>query len=450
MILIFLGFTYFSPDSKDKTNEKETDNTEVASTPSLDRNQQSKSAPTIVADSLVQEDSTTLAIPVKEIIVRNNDLEFKISSLGAQFYDFKLDGYLLHDSTAHVILLQKERTKRNVYLGETNISAENIRYTVDAQDSVIATKEPKTITLTAEINGKTVIQKIVVPTTGYLLEHKISGSALQSYADLKFEFDYSLPVTERRHHKYEGFKFSRTYAKVHYLTKEGDFNDIGGGASEDEKLEESLKWFSFKQRFFTVGISPENGVQSNARLRSSYVDSEEDLNYIKKMKANYLVDLNNSKEYNSKIYVGPNDFYTLEETGIENFGKNVDMGLLIFGVINKYMILPVFDWLADSIGNFGLVIFLLVLIIKTVLFPIAYKSYSSMAKMKALKPDLDKLKEKHGDDQQAYGQAQMGLYRTAGVNPVAGCLPQLLQLPFLFALFRFFPNAIQLRQESFL
>jgi YidC/Oxa1 family membrane protein insertase len=126
------------------------------------------------------------------------------------------------------------------------------------------------------------------------------------------------------------------------------------------------------------------------------------------------------------------------------------MGWLIFGVINRYVILPVFDALAGLFSSFGIVILLLVLFIKIILFPIAYKSYQSMAKMKALKPDLDKLKAKHGDNQQEFAAAQMGLYKQAGVNPVAGCLPQLLQIPFLFALFRFFPNAIQLRQKDFL
>lgn len=443
--LMFIGFQIWGPKN---TESATSDKKEVVS------DESSKSKSEDIKEEVTTSaaiDSNSAKIPARVITVKNNDVEFKVSTEGALFYDFKLENFLLHDSTAHVVLLGKDRVNSKILLNGSNLSDKNLRYKTNTGSVVDATKEAQTIILTALINGQEVSQKLVVPSSGFLFEHQIYGTALSGANELGFQSKYSLPVTERRHHKYEAFKFPRTYADINFDTKEGDFDDIGTGADENEEIEESLKWYSFKQRFFTVGYAPENGIEARARFTSKYNESDDELDYVKKMSSDYTVKLNNSKEFNSKFYVGPNDFYTLKQTGIENFQKNVDMGWTIFGVINTYIILPVFDWLADALpGNFGLVIFLLVLLIKTILFPIAYKSYSSMAKMKALKPDLEKLKEKHGEDQQAYGQAQMGLYRQAGVNPVAGCLPQLLQMPFLFALFRFFPNAIQLRQESFL
>lgn len=443
IVLMFLGFQIWGPQNTEGTATNENEVTQEAK-----QNKAEEPTQAVVTPAL---DTNSAKIPAKTITVRNNDVEFKISTEGSKFHDFKLENFKLHDSTAHVVLLEDDRVDAKILLNGKNLSEKSLRYATSSGDFVDATKEPQTIILTATVGGKSVTQKLTVPISGFLFDHQIYGKALENASELSFESKYSLPVTERRHHKYEAFKFPRTYADVNYDTKDGDFDDLGTGADENETIEESLKWFSFKQRFFTVGYAPENGIKSNAVFTSRYNETDQDLDYVKKMSSNYAVELNNSKEYKAKLYVGPNDFYTLKKTGIENFEKNVDMGWTIFGAINTYIILPVFDWLADALpGNFGLVIFLLVLLIKTILFPIAYKSYSSMAKMKALKPDLDKLKEKHGDDQQAYGQAQMGLYRQAGVNPVAGCLPQLLQMPFLFALFRFFPNAIQLRQESFL
>ncbi len=132
------------------------------------------------------------------------------------------------------------------------------------------------------------------------------------------------------------------------------------------------------------------------------------------------------------------------------FEENIDFGWFVFGVISKYVISPIFHFLEGFIGNYGLIIVILVLLVKTVLFPLSYKSYVSMAKMKVLKPELDEIKERNGDDMQAAQKEQMQLYGKVGVNPISGCVPMLLQMPVLLAMFNFFPNSIELRQEPFL
>jgi YidC/Oxa1 family membrane protein insertase len=152
------------------------------------------------------------------------------------------------------------------------------------------------------------------------------------------------------------------------------------------------------------------------------------------------------------MFVGPND-YRLLKTYNKDLEEMIPLSYGIFGFvkyINKWIILPIFYGLSKFFSSFGIVILLLTFILRLLMSPFTYKSYVSSAKMKALKPELDELKEKHGDDKQAYGVDQMKLYREAGVNPLGGCLPALLQLPVFFALLSFFPQSIELRQSKFL
>ena len=152
-----------------------------------------------------------------------------------------------------------------------------------------------------------------------------------------------------------------------------------------------------------------------------------------------------------KLYYGPNSFTILKKEGLE-LDKLVFLGKNIIGWINRFAIIPIFNWLDNFISNYGLIILILTLIIKIVLFPLTFKSYQSTAKMQVLKPMVEELGKKFPkkEDAMKKQQATMDLYKRAGVNPMGGCLPMLLQMPILFAMFRFFPVSIELRQEHFL
>jgi YidC/Oxa1 family membrane protein insertase len=162
--------------------------------------------------------------------------------------------------------------------------------------------------------------------------------------------------------------------------------------------------------------------------------------------------LQNVASLDFRMFVGPND-YRLLKTYNNDLEEIIPLSYGIFGFvkyINKWIILPIFYGLSKFFSSFGVVILILTFILRLLMSPFTYKSYVSSAKMKALKPELDELKEKHGEDKQAYGVDQMKLYREAGVNPLGGCLPALLQLPVFFALLSFFPQSIELRQSKFL
>ncbi len=228
-------------------------------------------------------------------------------------------------------------------------------------------------------------------------------------------------------------------------------NDEPEYLAETKFLKEDLKtpvqWVSFKQQYFNtslIGDLPfDNGVVESK--------ADETKKFIKVLTANLGLPYNHgaNESFGMKFYFGPNHFKTLASLDIQ-LDKVVPMGWGIFGWVNKYLTVNVFFFLGQYISSFGLIILLLTVIVKTILFPLVYKSYLSSAKMRVLKPEMDEVKAKYGNDMTKVQQENMKLYKKAGVNPMGGCLPVLLQMPILIAMFQFFPSAFELRQKAFL
>ncbi len=221
--------------------------------------------------------------------------------------------------------------------------------------------------------------------------------------------------------------------------------------SEAKDLKEDLKtpiqWVSFKQQYFNSSLV------ADKPFTEGVVETKKDekKEKVKFMRANLILPFNhgNNESHSFFFYFGPNHYKTLQQYNVQ-LEKVVPMGWGIFGWVNKYLTVNVFYWLGQFLSNFGIIIFLLTLIVKTILFPLVYKSYLSSAKMRVLKPEMDIIKEKYGNDMAKLQQENMKLYRKAGVNPMGGCVPVLLQMPILIAMFQFFPSAFELRQQSFL
>ncbi|MGV3504214.1 MAG: membrane protein insertase YidC [Adhaeribacter sp.] len=244
-------------------------------------------------------------------------------------------------------------------------------------------------------------------------------------------------------------KQNRDRSYLTYMTAGEDFDKIIGNAGEAETvtLEEPVKWISNKQNFFSAAIIAKNTF-GPATLKSVF--NEADTVRIKTFSSQVQIPVQDvlagKGEYT--YFFGPNDYQILKKMPAD-FEKNIDLGWAMFAWVNKYLVIPVFNFLEGYFTNYGLIIVLLVVFIKTILFPLTYKSYLSMAKMKVLKPEIDAIKEKHEGDMQKSQQETMKLYSSMGVNPLSGCVPMLLQIPILFALLNFFPNSIELRQEGF-
>lgn len=238
---------------------------------------------------------------------------------------------------------------------------------------------------------------------------------------------------------------SRRKTEVNYFTSSESYENLGvGNDPEAETIAEPVKWIGFSQRFFTAGIIASTDFQNVTLSQNTPADSSS----VRNMTANLKVPITDGSA-NVKFYFGPDKYKTLKKV-TEGFEKNVDMGYFFVSWVNKYIIVNLFQFLQKFFNNYGVIIILIVLIIKLALSPLTYKSYIGMAKMRVIKPEIDELKEQYGDDPTKMQQEQMKLFSKLGVSPISGCLPMVLQMPFLFAMFFFFPNAVELRQESFL
>ena len=252
------------------------------------------------------------------------------------------------------------------------------------------------------------------------------------------------PHTEKsknNQEEYTGFYYQEEYSKEVDYTWDNDGFEINEYNTE-------LSWIAFKQQFFTTIIEAKNN--NFNRGTEFLVDvEEEESEYVKTLSLRTSL---SDGENNYSIYLGPNNYNNLKSYD-KGFEEVIPLGWGIFGWVNRVVVINLFDFLKNSAGitNFGLIILLLTLIIKITLSPLTYKSYLSQAKMKVLKPEIDKINEKHkAKDPMKAQQETMGLYRKAGVNPMGGCLPMLVQFPILIAMFRFFPASMELRQNAFL
>lgn len=241
----------------------------------------------------------------------------------------------------------------------------------------------------------------------------------------------------------------KTTAYYKYLEEDPDY--ISETSYETEALEATTHWVAFKQQFFSVALISENGFdRQEAQVATIELQDEK---YTKGFEANLGMsfDRQRNPSFPFRMYLGPNHFQTLKsyDIGLE---EQIDLGWAIFGWVNRFLVIPVFNFLDEYTGlSYGIIILILTILIKTLLFPLTWKNYVSSARMKVLRPEMEELNKKfEGKDPMQKQQATMALYRKAGVNPMAGCVPMLLQLPILYAMFRFFPASIELRQESFL
>jgi YidC/Oxa1 family membrane protein insertase len=238
----------------------------------------------------------------------------------------------------------------------------------------------------------------------------------------------------------------RTNSTVYFKEDEVDY--LSETNEEDKAEIKRATWLSYKQQFFNSTIINKAGFDEG---KTSIKYEKADTSYLKKCESKLVMRFDNatSASYPMQWYAGPNNYKELKSYNIE-LQSLLPLGWGVFGWCNKYFILPLFVFLQKFISSYGLIILMLTIIIKLITFPLTYKSYVASAKMKLLKPEIDKLKIKYKDDPQALQMEQMKVQSKSGVNPLGGCLPQLVQMPIWIALYRFFPASIEFRQQPFL
>ncbi len=278
--------------------------------------------------------------------------------------------------------------------------------------------------------------------------HDLQGIIPQNmnYVELKWYAD--LLKEEKTVDRFNG---STVYFK-YYKDK---VDNLSEKKNEKKTIKTNLKWVSFKQRFFSSILISKRYFNDGILTVHKIKVNPPTKHYLKSMMADLTVPFNVRRDnvIPMSFYFGPNKFNTLKSYGMElDHQIPIGWGFFLLAWINEWIIIPVFNWLGSYGWNYGIVILVLTILLKLALFPIAYKTYLSSAKMRVLKPEVDAINAKFPkkEDAMKKQQAVMALYRKAGANPASGCIPMLLQMPILFAMFEFFPSAIQLRQQPFL
>ncbi len=372
--------------------------------------------------------------------LENKQLKVILSNKGAKVYSVELKEYLTFDKKPLILFEGDESTFNFNFFSNNNrqIATENLYFDADN-----ASKEHLDFVLTLA-NGKQMNIAYNLPEEGYLLSTSIDGQKLEkliprSQTVLDLTWKQSIRQVEK------GLTFEQRYSGLYYKYYENEVDFIRGGTDKSEQLATKVKWLAYKDQFFSTALIAEKA------FSSATIDQKKSLDegFTHYMTSNISIPID-GKDINYKFYFGPNKYRTLRKMGMD-FDKLIDMGRGPIRWINQYLVIPVFNFLGRFIGNYGLIILLLTIFIKGIVFPFTYKSYISTAKMRLLKPEIDAINEKIPADKTVERQqATMALYKKVGASPLGGCLPMALSMPFLFAMFRFFPGSIELRQESFL
>lgn len=376
--------------------------------------------------------------------VETENLRIAFSNRGGKISELELKKYKTYTQKP-LILVSPQRSEfrlQSRFQGK-DIDLYDLFYTINQRKSGDTTFVSFALTLQ---NGGTLIQTYAVPDNGYEIRYRIEQKGLTD----QFTSDaFVLQWNDRMMLLEKDIKDSRNNSTVTYHTRAEGFDNLAEVSdAENESILQPLNWVTIKQKFFLASIISKNGF-ANAELATNVNPSDTSIVEYAKVKLSIAKSALADGREDFKFYFGPNDYQEIGPVA-EDFKKNVYLGWPPVYWINKYVIFPVFHFLTTFISNYGLIIVVLVILLKLVLAPLSYRSYLSMAKMKVLKPELDEIKEKHGDDMAKIQQEQLKLYQSVGVNPVSGCIPVLLQMPILFAMFYLFPASIELRQQPFL
>jgi YidC/Oxa1 family membrane protein insertase len=387
------------------------------------------------------------------ITLKNNLMEIKLSTKGGRISSVRLNEYTNYNNEPLYLF---EDDKESAF-GITFITANNrVLNTNDFYFEIVQNSELQVKLRLNAGENKSMDFVYTIHPDDYMLDFEVVPNNLQtelSPAMRTLDIQWMQKIRQNE----KGRKFEERYARLTYKFLSGDIEEMRESKDDVHNASNKLKWIGYKDQFFSSVLISKNYFET-AKLDSKYLTEEK---YLKEYNAYTSVPFNvaGADSIGFSFYFGPNDYTLLKNYDKSKFeGQNLELeklvplGWSLFRAINKWIIIPIFDWLTDFGFSLGLAILFLTLIIKTALFPLTYKSFMSSAKMRVLKPQIEVITSKYKGQENALARQQktMELYKQVGVSPMAGCLPMLLQMPFLLALFMFFPSAIELRQQSFL
>ena len=381
------------------------------------------------------------------LALANDKINVEFTTRGGQFHSVRVNDYMSYDSTAlYLVKPQMSQYGINLYAGEYINTKDFVFDVVEHNDSVLVMRMPFS-------NGGYLQQKYTLVAGSYNVNNElsISGNVIpRNVSSLDIDWTLTVPRLEK------GYKNEKQYSKLDYYF-EGDKKpeQIGRGRDASERVNAKFKWFAFQQQFFSAIMTAPQEFASSDDLSVKFFSEDEYKEQGKlmtchaKLRSEFQPGQDVVIPY--EFYFGPNDYEVLKSYD-QKYEDIIPLGSWVVSWISRFVIIPCFAFLGKFISNYGLIILLMTILIKIVVSPLTVKSYKSSAKMQVLKPEIDQLNKKYPNEKDAMKkqQAMMDLYRKAGVSPMGGCLPMLLQMPILFAMFRFFPACIDLRQQKFL
>ncbi|MDR1592096.1 MAG: membrane protein insertase YidC [Prevotellaceae bacterium] len=396
----------------------------------------------------------------EKITLENNRLKLVFNTEGGGLYSAQLKDYTTYDSLPLLLFEGQDENLVDFTLHTANNRVLNTSKLFFAKQSIVSDSLGQRLTLRLAIDADSYLDFVYsLPRDGYMLQFSIVPHAMDRHlAFMANTLDMSWYGKIRQQEK--GRKFESRYTTLNYRFVGDDMEKLSESSNDSKNAPTPLRWIAFKDQFFsTVLVADESFI--SARLSSTVMP--DDSPYMKEyeVKSSVPFDPTGSKTTNLRFYLGPNHYKTLKEctrflpattpTEDLNLQELVPLGWTLFRWVSQWMIIPLFNFFGSFISNYGIIILLLTLVIKIVILPLTFKSYMSTAKMRVLKPQIDVIHARiPADKAMERQQATMALYKSVGVSPMGGCLPMILQMPFLFAMFSFFPTAIELRQQSFL
>ena len=378
--------------------------------------------------------------------LENDKIEVVFNTKGAQPYSVRIKDYKAYDSTdLYLIKPQMSSYDISIYAGEY-INTKDFTFEVASRtDTSLVMRLPFA-------QGGYIQQEFNLSEGSYMVENQLSFVDMDNVIPRNvsmFDIDWGVVIPRLE----KGYKNEKQYSKVdYYFTGDKKPEEMGRSRNDSKRVDSRMKWFAFQQQFFSAIMTAENEFASADLEVKFFEESDPSANLMActaRLRSEFQPSSNTVIPFN--FYFGPNDFGVLKQYDLK-YEKIIPLGGWLVNWISRFVIIPCFDFLSRFINNWGLIILLMTILIKVVLSPLTYKSFKSSAKMNVLKPDIEQINKKYPNEKDAMKkqQATMELYQKAGISPMGGCLPMLLQFPILFAMFRFFPASIELRQQKFL
>ena len=397
----------------------------------------------IYKDSLLE---LSHAAAAEFLTLENDKLAVTFTTKGAQPYTVMVKEYKTYEQ-GDLYLVKPDAGNYSIrlYAGEYINTADFVFSVAERTDSSVVMRLPFA-------GGGYIEQSYVLRKDSYSVDNLLSFVNMQGVIPRNvssFDLDFSITVPRME----KGYRNESQYSKIDYYF-DGDKKpeEIGRGRNGSRRIDSKLSWFAFQQQFFSAIMRAPQQFASG-QLSVNFIPEGDESHNLMACAADMRCEFQPGQSVSMpfEFYFGPNHFQTLKSYDLK-YEKIIPLGGWLVGWFTRFVIIPLFNFLHRYIGNFGIIILLMTIIIKIVVMPLTNKSYMSSAKMSALKPEMEKLNEKYPkpEDAMKKQQATMDLYKKAGVSPAGGCLPSLLTFPILWAMFRFFPASIELRQQPFL